>query len=168
MDEGDVAVALATVLRQTLPGQYLEFLDGLKALPTLGEGYGPILDYGGRHWRPYTRDRLAEIIPHRRREAAFPYAHETARHADSLRTADAAHGGDASAVLYEQGFTLDRLARGFCFGHENGDPLFVDAETGWVYVYYHDGMDVEQVAESLAELIAGSRDWLGDEDEEEL
>jgi hypothetical protein len=107
---------------------------------------------------------LAETVPHRRRESAFPRAHETARHAELLRAADAAHGGEASAVLVEQGFTLDRLARGFCVGDdENGDPLFVDPDAGAVYVYYHDGMDVELVAGSLGELVSGSRDCPDDE-----
>lgn len=167
MAEGDVAVSLATAVGLTLPAEYLAFLDGLPARPTLGEGYGPILDYNGRHWRPHTRRRLGETVPHRRREATFPYAHETARHADMLRAADAQHGGEASAVLVEQGFTVDRLGRGFCVGDDgNGDPLFVDPDTGGVYVYYHDGMDVEPVAGSLAELLAGSRDWLGGADVE--
>ena len=70
--------------------------------------------------------------------------------------------------MVEQGFTLDRLSRGFCVGDDgNGDPLFVDPDTGGVYVYYHDGMDVELVAGSLDELVAGSQDWLGDEDAEQ-
>ena len=167
MASGDVAVELATAVGQTLPEEYLAFLDGLAARPTQGEGFGPILDFGGRQWRPHSRVGLSETVPHRRREAAFPYAHETARHAEMLRAADAAHGGEASAVLVEQGLTLDRLARGICVGDDgNGEPLFVDPDTGGVYVYYHDGMDVEPVAGSLAELVSGSRDWLGDEDAE--
>ena len=59
------------------------------------------------------------------------------------------------------------MARGFCVGDDgNGDPLFVDPDTGGVFAYYHDGMDVERWAGSLAELVAGSRDWVGDEDAE--
>ncbi len=70
-----------------------------------------------------------------------------------------------SAVLVQRGFTLDRLAQGFCVGDDgNGAPLFVDAETGAVYVYYHDGMDVEKWGESLTELISLSRDWSGDDE----
>ena len=167
MASGDVAVDLAAAVVQTLPLVYLAFLDGLPARPTLGESYGPILDFGGRQWRPHGRSKLAETVPHRHRESGFSYAHETARHAEMLRAADAAHGGEASAALVEQGFTLDRLARGFCVGDDgNGEPLFVDTDSGGVYVYYDDGMDVEPVAGSLAELVAGSRDWLGDEDAE--
>jgi hypothetical protein len=70
-----------------------------------------------------------------------------------------------SAVLVARGFTLDRLARGFCVGDDgNGEPLFIDAESGAIYAYCHDGMDVEVWAKSLDELIAGSRDWCGDEE----
>ena len=157
---------LAAAVGQALPAEYLTFLDGLPARPTLGPGYDPTLDFGGRTWRPYTRERLAEVIPHRRKETAFPHAHETARHAEFLRAADMAHGGEASAVLVEQGFTLDRLARGFCVGDDgNGNPLFVDPDTGGVFAYYHDGMDVEQWAGSLAELVIGSRDGIDNEDE---
>ena len=167
MATNDVAVDLATAVGQSLPPAYLAFLDGLSTRPTLGEGYGPILDFGGQQWRPHTRTRLADIVPHRRRDSAFPYAHETARHAELLRAADAARGGEALEALVEQGFTLDRLARGFCVGDDgNGDPLFVDPDTGGVFAFYHDGMEVEQWAPTLAELVAGSRDWLGDEDAE--
>ena len=37
------------------------------------------------------------------------------------------------------------------------DLLFVDADTGGVFAYRHDGMEVEPGAESLAEVLAGSR-----------
>jgi hypothetical protein len=163
MASGDVAVELAAAVGQTLPVAYLHFLDRLPARPTLGDG--PIFDFGGQQWRPHDRSKLAETIPHRRRESGFPYAHEMARHAEMLRAADAVHGGEASSVLVDQGFTLDRLARGFCVGDDgNGEPLFVDLDTGGVFAYYQDGMDVEQWAPTLAELVAGSLDWLGDED----
>lgn len=159
MAEVDVAETLAAAVGQTLPTEYLVFLDRLAARPTTEDGEGPLLEYEGRTWRPHDRARLAETIPHRRRDGAFPFAHETARHAAMLRAADASHDGEASAELAELGFTVDRLARGFCVGSDdNGDVLFVDAETGGVYLYCHDGMDLEAVAGSLTELIAGSND----------
>ncbi len=165
MESSDVVVDLVAAVGQSLPSAYFAFLDGLPARPTVGEGYGPILDFGGQQWRPHTRAQLAETIPHRRRESAFPYAHETARHAEMLRAADEANDGEASEELVEQGFTLDRLALGFCVGDDgNGDPLFVDPDTGGVFAYHHDGMDLEQWAPSLAELVAGSHDWLGEDD----
>ena len=166
MAEADLAVTLAAAVGQTLPAEYLAFLDGLPARSVPDDDEGPVLDFDGRQWHPHDRSRLAETIPHRRREGAFSFAHETARHAEMLRAADDAHGGEASAELAEQGFTLDRLARGFCVGSdENGDVLFVDAETGVVYLFCHDGMDLEAVAGSLAELIAGSHDCEDDDAE---
>ena len=158
---------LATAVGQTVPGEYVEFLEGLRARPQDDSGDGPVFEYDGREWLAYSLDRLAEVIPHRRGETAFPHAHGTGRHAELLRAADAVHGGEASEGLLEQGFPLDRLARGFCIGEDpDGDLLFVDADTGGVFAYCHDGMDVEPWAGSLAELLAGSRDQAGDDDAE--
>lgn len=162
----DAASELAAAVGQTLPAAYLAFLDGLASRPTLGKGYGPILDFDGRHWRPHSREDLAEAVQYDR-GAKHPRAHETAAVAESLRAADAKHNGEMSAVLVEQGFTLERLARGFCIGDDgNGEPLFIDPDTGAVFAYYHDGMDVEQWSESVIELIDGSRDWTGDDEAE--
>lgn len=159
MPNSDVATELAAAVGQTLPATYTAFLDSLPLRPTLGEGYSPILAFAGRQWRPYSRQKLAATVRYHAR------AHETAAVAEQLRAGDAKHNGEMSAVLVGRGFTLDRLARGFCVGDDgNGEPLFVDAETGAVYAYYHDGMDVEMWAESLDKLIAGSRDWTGDEE----
>jgi hypothetical protein len=165
MTDGDIAQNLAVAVGHTLPAIYLTFLDRLPARPTLGEGYGPILDFGGRRWRPYDRRRLAESVPGRRGDVPVPYAHETTRTAAGLQAADEEQGGSLSAELAAQGFSLDRLARGFCIGDDgNGEPLFVDPESGGVYTIFHDDMEVERWAGSLTELVAGSLDWLGDED----
>lgn len=162
----DVAIELAAAIGQSLPDAYLAFLDGLAARPTLGDGFGVILDFDGRHWRPHSRDALAEMMQYDR-GPKHPRAHETAAVAESLRDSDAKHDGEMSAVLVEQGFTLERLARGFCIGDDgNGEPLFIDPDTGAVFAYYHDGMDVEQWSESAIELIEGSRDWTGDDEAE--
>lgn len=166
MTEGDIAAALAAGVGQSVPAAYIEFLDGLPTRPTLGDGYGPILDFGGRRWRPYDRARLAEVVRYGR-GTPVPRAHETAAVAEELRAGDTRHNGEMSVVLAEQGFTPDRLARGFCVGDDgNGEPLFVDPESGGVFAYYHDGMDVEPWAESLAELLTRSQDWTGEEDDE--
>ena len=139
---------------------------GLATRPTLGAGYHPILDFHGRHWRPFGRAELAASVRYGDGQSV-PRARETAAIAAELRAGDATTAGEMSAALSAKRFTLDRLARGFCVGDDdNGEPLFVDADTGRVFAYYHDGMDVEPWAESLVELLAGSRDWLGDEDDE--
>lgn len=164
MPTNDVATELAAEVGQTLPATYIAFLDGLHLRPTLGERYSPILDIAGRQWRPYSREKMAEAVRYNRGKT-HPRAHETAAIAEDLRIGDVKANGEISAALRERGFTLDRLARGFCIGDDgNGEPLFVDAEKGEIYAYYHDGMDVEMWAKSLNELIAGSRDWTGDEE----
>ena len=160
----DIATELAAAVGPTLPATYAAFLDGIPLRPALGEGYSPILDFAGRRWRPYSREKLAATVSYNR-GSTHPRAHETAAVAEELRAGDAKHNGEMSAILVASGFTLERLARGFCVGDDgNGEPLFVDAQTGAVYGYYHDGMDVEMWAESLDELISGSRDWTGDEE----
>ena len=165
MPSSDVASELAASLGQTLPATYAAFLDGLPLRPTLGERYSPILDFVGRRWRPFDRKRLAESMPCRKREIPVPYAHQIAKVAADMRVEDTECDGAITAELSEKGFSIDRLARGFCVGDDgNGEPLFVDPETGAVYAFYHDGMDLERWATSLDELIAGSRDWTGDEE----
>jgi hypothetical protein len=160
----DVAIELAASVGQTLPAEYIVFLDEVPSRPTLDEGYGPILDFAEKQWRPFDRNQLAAPLPGRKSDLPVPNALQMVRVVAELRSLDDQHGGEASAVLIEQGFTLDRLARSFCIGDDgNGEPLFVDQDTGAVFVYYHDGMDVEQWAESLTELISNSKDWLGDE-----
>ncbi len=164
MPSSDVEIELAAAVGQSVPAAYTAFLDSLILRPTLGEGYGPILDFGGRQWRPYNREELASTVRYNR-GSTHARAHETAAVAEDIRAGDAKHNGEMSAVLAERGFTLDRLGRGFCVGDDgNGEPLFVDAETGSVYAYYHDGMDIEQWADSLSALIAGSPDWNFDEE----
>lgn len=160
------AIALAAAVGVRLPAAYLALLDRLDRHPAPDDD-APALDHDGQTWHPHSRRKLADIVPHRRREGAFPYARETARHAELLAAADAEHDGEASASLLEQGFPLDRLARGFCVGSdENGDPLFVDPDTGGVFLFCHDGADVEPWAPSLADLVAASVDAEGEDDDD--
>src|SRR5262245_11701059 len=126
MAKSDVANELAAAVGQSLPASYDAFLDGLPLRPTLGDGYSPILDFGGRQGRPYNRPRLAESAPCGKRETPVPYAHQTAKLAAELRAGDVEHEGALSAELDEKGFSIDRLARGFSVGDDgNGAPLFV-------------------------------------------
>ncbi len=165
MEPTDVASELAAALGQTLPAAYLDFLVGLPARPCICEGYGPMLDFGGRTWRPHTCEKLASPVRYNR-GTTFPRAHETAAIAEDLMAGDDSRRAEMTWALNERGFAVERLARGFCIGDDgNGEPLFVDPQTGGVFAYYHDGMDVEQWAESLTELLSGSKDWTGDEDD---
>jgi hypothetical protein len=164
MPNSDVVTELAAAVGQTLPATYIAFLDNFPLRPTLGEEFSPILEFAGRQWRPYSREELAAAVRYNR-GSTHARAHETTAVAEQLRAGDAKHNGEMSAVLVARGFTLSRLAHGFCVGDNgNGEPLFVDADSGAVYAYYHDGMDCEKWAESLDDLISGSRDWTGDEE----
>lgn len=158
MDSRDVAVELADAVGQTLPAEYLAFLDRLSSGPGSDGQDAPLLRFDDRTWRPYDRKEMAEPVRYNRDEA-HPKAHETRCIAQDLRAMDASSDGEASSILTQMGFTLDRLSRGFCIGDDdNGEPLFVDAETGEVYAYYHDGMDLELWADSLVEFVTESRD----------
>ena len=46
-------------------------------------------------------------------------------------------------------FTKERLSCGITIGEENGDLLFIDADTQGVYAFYHDGFYVSEIAESF-------------------
>jgi hypothetical protein len=48
-----------------------------------------------------------------------------------------------------------RVLDGFVFGEENGDYIYLDVHDNCsVWIYYHDGSDVEKVAISFAEWLA--------------
>jgi hypothetical protein len=64
--------------------------------------------------------------------------------------------GEGDAVEDQDGgeFSLDRLAGGLAIGDNNGDVMFLDPSDGFsVWLYHHDGFDVELLAGSFAEWI---------------
>jgi len=66
--------------------------------------------------------------------------------------------GEVDAVEDQDGeeFSLDRLAGGLAIGDNNGDVMFLDPSDGFsVWLYHHDGFDVERLAGSFSE-------WLGE------
>jgi hypothetical protein len=118
MTSGDVAIELAAEVGQTLPAAYLAFLDGLPARPRVFESdSGPILDFGGRHWRPHTREAMTKPVRFNR-GSTFPRAHEMAAIAEDLHAGDEARRAEMTEALTEQRFTVERLARGFCIGDD--------------------------------------------------
>src|SRR5262245_1844144 len=159
-DGYEIETALARAVGIDLPRSYSVFLDGLVDRPRVFESdSGPILDYAGRQWRPCTRDGLREPTSYDG-GTPKPRAHETAAIAEMLARNEQELGPWITEVLVEKGFSLERLARGFCVGDDcNGEPLFVDVQTGAVFAYYHDGMDVEQWSDSLENFMNGSRTW---------
>ncbi|MEP2280409.1 SMI1/KNR4 family protein [Maribacter sp.] len=49
---------------------------------------------------------------------------------------------------------LERVAKGFVIGHENGDYLYLDPECKFtVWAYYHDGGEVALISKSFTELL---------------
>ena len=64
--------------------------------------------------------------------------------------------GEGDAVPDQDGeeFSLDRLAGGLAIGDNNGDTLFLDPSDGFsVWLFHHDGCDVERLAGSFGEWI---------------
>jgi hypothetical protein len=160
MADSDVAQELAAGVGQVLPPVYIGFLDSLPSRPTPGKDYGPILEFRGRHWRPYTRAELSSHIQYNR-GTSRPRAYETAAIAEFLLSGNVAPHAEMTWALTKRGFAVERVARGFCIGDDgNGEPLFVDPESGGVFAFYHDGMDVEPWSTSLDELIKASRDLM--------
>ncbi|SIQ30641.1 SMI1/KNR4 family protein [Maribacter ulvicola] len=49
---------------------------------------------------------------------------------------------------------LERVAKGFVIGHENGDYLYLDPECKFtVWAYYHDGGEVALISKSFTQLL---------------
>lgn len=49
---------------------------------------------------------------------------------------------------------FSRVAQGFVIGEENGDYIYIDGEDQHsIWIYYHDGGDVEKIAHSFSDFI---------------
>ena len=46
-------------------------------------------------------------------------------------------------------FSNKRLKGSICFGEAGGETLFVDANTGSIGIYYHDGAEIALIADSF-------------------
>jgi hypothetical protein len=110
--------------------------------------------YGANEWTALDVESLDK--PYRiGRGTTFSSARAGAAHAELLRNL----GVDVSDMSEskEAAFGVDRLARGFCIGLDNGAPLFIESDSGGVFVYHGDGMYVERWATTVVELLSGSR-----------
>ncbi len=161
----DIAMELADKVGQTLPPVYLQFLDSLpERAAKAPEGVGALMLYTvtDRQWRPYPREELSEIKGDGKHIRNYAKALETAALADFYRSGSADDQEEWEAYWSDKGITLDSLARGFCIGDDgNGEPIFIDAETGAVYVHYHDGADISRWADSVEEFLNNSVDLFG-------
>ena len=153
--------AMASAAGIHLPAAYFAFIDHLtkqatqRGSRTLGELRIGVGEYG---WRPFGPSELQKPFSLNGRPPV-PNARRTSEYAAMLRMTDEELGTDLASALTECGFDLDRLARGFTIGEDsNGEPIFVDPDTGSVFIYYHDGMDVGRWADSVDDLIARSRE----------
>lgn len=66
-------------------------------------------------------------------------------------------------------YALEQLAAGLAIGDNNGDVIFLDpADAYSVWLFHHDGTDVERLADTFQEwLERADPDELDDDDEDE-
>jgi hypothetical protein len=138
-----------------LPAAYLAFLEQHD-----GDSYYLFNDIDG--WRFYTTEELAEVIRINRDKVLAIY--QLTAFVSSIRK----HIGDETEDQDGEPYSLDRLAAGLAIGDNNGDVVFLDPTDEYsVWIWYHDGSDVERLADSFER-------WLematlsADEDEEEV
>ena len=125
-----------------LPSEYLEFLkthDGERSY-TYGD-----LD----SWWLSTEEALLQTVNFDGRKGPSIYQLQSV-------VASLKKHGEGDSIEDQDGdeFSLDRLAGGLAIGDNNGDVMFLDPSDGFsVWLYHHDGSDVELLAGSFAEWI---------------
>ncbi len=139
-----------------LPAAYKKFLDAHD-----GETEYIFDDIDG--WRFFTTEELTEII--RIDKIKVMNIHQLEAYAKSVRD----YVGDETEDQDGQPYALKRLAAGLAIGDNNGDVIFLDpADAYSVWLFHHDGADVERLADSFQEwLDRAEPDELGDDDDEE-
>ncbi len=129
-----------------LPKEYLAFLethDGAKSY-----------DFDGLDsWWLDTKSELLKVINVDGRELQAIY--QLKSFSDSLK-----EHVDDDLTEDENGepYPIARLAQGLAIGNNNGDILFLDPTDRYsVWIYYHDGFDVEKLASSFAQWLATAK-----------
>jgi SMI1 / KNR4 family (SUKH-1) len=140
-----------------LPTAYKAFLEQHD-----GEAYYLFDDIDG--WRFYTIEELTEVIRVNRDKVLT--IHQLTAFASSIRE----YIGDETEDQDGEPYSLDRLAAGLAIGDSNGDVVFLDpADEYSVWLWHHDGADVERLADSfeqwleMATLSEDDEDSDGDE-----
>lgn len=140
-----------------LPTAYNAFLEQHD-----GEAYYLFDDIDG--WRFYTIEELTEVIRVNRDKVLA--IHQLTAFASSIRE----YIGDETEDQDGEPYSLDRLAAGLAIGDSNGDVVFLDpADEYSVWLWHHDGADVERLADSfeqwleMATLSEDDEDSDGDE-----
>ena len=136
-----------------LPAAYLAFLEQHD-----GDTYYLFNDIDG--WRFYKVEELTEVIRVNRDKVQAIY--QLTAFASSIRK----HIGDETEDQDGEPYSLDRLAAGLAIGDNNGDVVFLDpADEYSVWLWHHDGDDVERLADSFEQWLEMAT--LSDIDEED-
>ena len=81
------------------------------------------------------------------------------------------HIGDETEDQDGEPYSLDRLAAGLAIGDNNGDVVFLEPTDEYsVWIWYHDGSDVERLADSFEqwlEMATVSEDEDNEDDDEQ-
>jgi hypothetical protein len=148
--------ALAQPLGITLPEEYVTFVENPPARGILvhhlsAKGDPPY------EWWPETIEGLEADVYGGHMKETLPCAHEISATAQEFLT------GGCKSVPGPGGteFRTDRLARAFWIGEDDGDGVFIDAETGGVFVYMMHEECVERWAASFAEFVAKGQEGKG-------
>lgn len=109
-------------------------------------------DYPGRPWFLWGVDRLSEILE-MRRVGVEPMFRSLA-----LFTKAFSEFTSEKEVYSPEGpISLERVAKGFVIGEENGDYIYLDPLDEYsVWFYYHDGGDVKKVSSSFETWLSAS------------
>lgn len=128
-----------------LPQSYRDWLNGLESARTV--------EFDDREWKLDDIDQLQSPVTIDGRTA--PRIGRLKLYADTFEEVT----GETETVTDEgEPFPLTRVRQGLAIGDDNGDPLYIDPDDGnSVWVYHHDGGDVERLAESVEEWIAGTK-----------
>ena len=139
-------LAFSEIFQQELPGSYLQFLDENPE----GTQIETSEHDDARTWtmmgqaallKRWTMKGVGEAANY---ECLKLYTHVAGENIAELY-AHSAHCGPVK---------LDRVARGFVIGHENGDYLYLDPEADFsVWAYEHDGGEVTKISASFEQFL---------------
>ena len=112
-------------------------------------------------WRFYTTEDLTKVIRVNRDKVLA--IHQLSAFVSCIRE----HIGDETEDQNGEPYSLDRLAAGLAIGDNNGDVVFLDpADEYSVWLWHHDGDDVERLADSFEQWLEMAT--LCEDDEEEV
>ncbi len=93
-----------------------------------------------------------------------PNIFQLSAYAKSLRE----YVGDELEDQDGEPYSVDRLSAGLAVGDNNGDVIFLDAEDSYsVWMFHHDGADVERLANSFHEWLEAAKPYTFDDENED-